>query len=282
MANKIFRSILNEKIAAFRFAFEQTSKDIFWDEGKKQLTHPGEFGMYREAVCKELLRLFIPGRLEIGNGFLINDIGEVSTQCDIVVYDKNSTPLIENNERQRFYPIETVSAIGEIKSNLDKEGLKLAINKLAKNKLMRENMTSPVAIRRENPGPFEPRNYMYDHIFSFIICNKLTFDFRSLPKEINSMYDVGTEPRLKHNLILSVSDGLLTYFDSTNNKAIMYPYLKSQVLKNRLIIPNDNSNAHFNYFCSCLFLGTSSSSLYYPEVSNYMDGHQDGKKIDQK
>src|ERR1700748_1622761 len=119
MSNKIFQSILDEKIEFFKFAFQQTSKNIFWDEAKKQLIHPGEYGMYREAVCKDLLRLFIPGRLDIGNGFLINDVGDISTQCDIIVYDKNATPLIENTERQRFYPVETVSSIGEIKSDLD-------------------------------------------------------------------------------------------------------------------------------------------------------------------
>jgi hypothetical protein len=280
MANKIFHSILNEKIAAFRFAFEQTSKDIFWNEDKKQLTHPGEFGMYREAVCKELLRLFIPGRLEIGNGFLINDIGETSTQCDIIVYDKNSTPLIENNERQRFYPIETVSAIGEIKSNLDKAGLKSAINKLSKNKLMREKMTKPVSIRREIKGSFDPANYFFDHLFSFIICNKFTFDVNYLPEEIDSMYTNDTEPWLKHNLILSVNDGLLAYCDS-NNMTMLYPYAKTTAFKNRLVISN-NSNIHFHYFCSYLFLGTSSSSIYYPEVGNYMERVKGGKKIDQK
>ena len=65
MGNKIFKAILSEKIERFKWAFQQTSKEIFWDEKSGDLIHPGEFGSYRESICKDYLRLIIPSRLEI-------------------------------------------------------------------------------------------------------------------------------------------------------------------------------------------------------------------------
>lgn len=282
MGNIIFQAILDEKIEKFRFAFEQTSKKIFFDETEKKLIHPGEYGMYREAVCKEYLRVIIPTRLEIGQGFLINDIGETSTQCDLVIFDRNTTPLIESDERQRFFPIETVCAIGEVKSDLDRTDLKKALNKLARNKLLREKMTNPTAIKRDHSGNFDPINYPYDNIFSFLICNKFTFDFSDIVNEIDSYYEQDIKPWQKHNLILSVNDGLLAYYD---NSAVtfMYPYTKNGLsLKNRFVKPDKNKNVHFLFLSSYIFMGTTSSSIYYPEMSNYLVNFNGGQNINQK
>jgi hypothetical protein len=281
MSSRIFQSILDEKISLFRFAFQQTSNSIYWDDKNNRLIHAGEYGMYREAICKELLRLFIPIRLDIGNGFLINSRGQNGTQCDIVVFDKNATPLIENNDRQRFFPVETVCAIGEIKSDLDKNGLKEAINKLARNKSLREGMFDPVPLKRDRLGKYDPQGFSYDNIFSFIICNKLTFDISSLPEEIDGFYDTTTNPWLKHNLILSIEDGILLYYDH-NNVTFHYPTIPSLVLKNRLIIPDKTPNIHFYFFCSALFMGTTSNTIYYPEIGRYINEITDGKIISQK
>ena len=54
-----------------------------------KLIHAGEFGRLREVVSKDFVRFAIPRRLDIGTGFIMNHIGDVSTQADLVVYDKN-------------------------------------------------------------------------------------------------------------------------------------------------------------------------------------------------
>lgn len=53
----------------------------------------------------------------------------------------------------------------------------------------------------------------------------------------------------------------------------MYPYLKNEgSLKNRFVVPTSNKNCHFHYACSYIFMGTSSGSLFYPEMSHYLSG----------
>jgi hypothetical protein len=269
MSNYIFTKILEEKIEFFKFAFQQTSKDIFFDENSKKLIHPGEYGTYREAICRDFLRFFIPTRLAIGTGFLISDKGNVSKQCDLIIYDLNSTPLIENSERQRFFPVETVCAIGEVKSDIDKSGLKEAINKLARNKRLKEDISNPVAIKRDQPGSFNPKEYSYDNIFSFLICNKFNFDHTNLHNEIGSFYDNDIEHHQKHNLILSIQDGILLY-RSDNDQIMMYPFFDGNVLSNSFVIPDTNKNCHFYFACSYIFMGTTSASIYYPEIGDYI------------
>lgn len=65
MGSEILKSILDEKIELFRFAFEHTSKDVFYDDKQKKFIHPVEYGRYREEICKDFLHLIIPTSLEI-------------------------------------------------------------------------------------------------------------------------------------------------------------------------------------------------------------------------
>ena len=172
MPNRIFEEILLEEIETFKNSFSNVSKKMFHDPETNKLIHSGEFGMYREAIAKKFLRFFVPVRLEIDQGFLLNSINEVSTQCDIVIYDKNVTPLIRSNELQRFYPVETVCSVGEIKSILSFNDFKNALLKLATTKKMSEQINNPSIIYRQFPGNFNPKECHFDLITTFIIWTK--------------------------------------------------------------------------------------------------------------
>ena len=88
----------------FRYTFETTSAKIFRNDDSKDLIHPKEFGSYRERACKDFLRLVTAN--------------EVSTECDIIIYDRQNTPLIEDSQKNTFFPVETVCGIVEVKSDL--------------------------------------------------------------------------------------------------------------------------------------------------------------------
>jgi len=117
MSNKILRALTIERIEHLKLAFS-TSREVFWEDEKTRILHPGEYGVYREKAVSELLQLFIPESLGIGTGFIITNQGDVSSQCDIIVYDRSSTPNIVTNSHQRFFPVESVLAVGEVKSDI--------------------------------------------------------------------------------------------------------------------------------------------------------------------
>lgn len=52
--------------------------------------------MYKERCIKELLSFVSSKSVGISDGFLITSKNSVSTQCDIVMYDKDTIPLIDN------------------------------------------------------------------------------------------------------------------------------------------------------------------------------------------
>ena len=121
MANNTIDQLIEERIDIFRSAFTLRAKALFHDDDKhNNLRHPGEFGIYREAIVRDFLQSFLPQRLAIDTGFIVNALGHVSKQVDLVIYDPSLTPPLESQNRQRFFPVETVIAAGEVRSNVDR------------------------------------------------------------------------------------------------------------------------------------------------------------------
>lgn len=268
MANRIFDKILTEEIEEFRNSFSNVSKRLFMDENDK-LFHPGEFGMYREAIARKFLKSFAPSYLDIEQGFLINSNDENSTQCDIVIYDARHTPLLKNKELQRFFPIETVSAVGEVKSDLNFQDFKTALLKLAKTKKMSEFVKNPSIIYRKQEGEFSPETNPYDLLTTFLICQKFKFD----PKRIEEVYDESIDVRHRHNMILSIEDGLLLYdWSTTDDTAVHFlPTLDGKRQQNWAFYRlEDNGINCFKVFCNYLFDALCFRTIMFTQISNYM------------
>lgn len=75
---------------------------------------------------------------------------------------------------------------------------------MAKIKELRERIPAPTIVRRERNGNFDPLNYAYDQLPTFLVCQKLDFDFKNLPDELDEIYGDDVEIRHRHNLILSL------------------------------------------------------------------------------
>lgn len=280
--NHIFVELLSDKVQRFKSSFSDTAPKLFQDPNGK-LFHPGEFGSFREDVCEDFLSTIIPKKFRIGKGFLINTFGEVGTQCDIIIYDYNSSPNLEMADKRKFFPVESVVAIGEVKSTLSKSQFCDSLTKMAKNKDMKERIKTPTILFRDRmvPGtPFSPRLNPYDQIFSFMICKKFDFDLSSIHEIINSCYvNNSIEYRNRHNLILSVDDGLLAYIN--DGKTLMYPLMRGIELKNRFVY-SDTSDCHFRFFSSYLFMAASSGTILFPDLVDYIGQFTGGFNFDQK
>lgn len=212
--NDLFRNVTIENYLELVNSFGR-SKEIFWDQDKMRLVHPGEYGVYREELLIRFLRLYIPEKFGISSGFIITADGSISHQCDIIVYDKERTPKIQNTERQRFFPIETVLGVIEVKSTIKSIAeLNGHLIKLSKLKTFRRSVQDPTPYKR---GVFEssyaPDHIFSDNIFTFLMC--YDFNFALNPTDIN-YGDV--DQKLWHNMVLSLKDGLLSYqFHETKN-----------------------------------------------------------------
>lgn len=125
-----FTSLLDDTITTFKENFISCRELFANPNNRNGLTHPGEFGRYRENICKDLIMKFLPNHMDIGDGFIINHKEEYSTQTDLVIFDKELTPRLEQ-AGARFFPAETTYAIGEIKSVITMNNLDEILNKLS-------------------------------------------------------------------------------------------------------------------------------------------------------
>ena len=269
--NQAFTALLNEKIELFTHSFSAAARQAFVDPSSGRLFHAAEFGSYRERILRDFLRLAVPARLELGTGFLINAGGQISTQADIVVYDRSAIPRVESNEHQRFFPVEGVCAIGEVKSRLSKAGLRDALNKLARVKAKADDVSSTIPIYRDRTIatlPFNRETLWYDQLFSFLVCEGFDFDAASLAHEVSGWYAADVKEHHKHNLVLSIEDGLLLYVDQ-NNKSWMYPPTEKWPAKSRFF-SSPGEKTHFFLFLTYMFSATTSSTILFPEMTAYM------------
>ncbi|MGN7740341.1 DUF6602 domain-containing protein [Pseudomonas sp. 22526] len=276
MASEVFNALLKERIDIFKSAFSSVSTEVFYDQITKRLRHTGEYGTFREAIVRDFLKFVVPRSLDLSTGFVITSMNDVSTQCDIVIFDSSMTPLYVEGDRQRFFPIESIFCIGEVKSTLGKSQFADALNKLAKIKILSERISHPTIIRKGTPGPFDPLNNPNDLVPSILICQKLDFDISNLETEIDAMYDSSIEHRHKHNLILSIDDGVLAY--ASEGGFLPYSSLAGINLKHQLFRPTEGGVCHIRAFAMFVFMITASKTLFYPEISDYL-GSLDGRSL---
>ena len=112
--------ILEARIKKFISDYCALSRELYTNNEK--LIHPGEFGSERERICKNLISQFVSNEFSFSSGFIIDSCGSISTQCDLIIYDASNSKFLQDESQQRFFPIESVVAVGEIKSILNSPG----------------------------------------------------------------------------------------------------------------------------------------------------------------
>ena len=281
MANKIIDELIEERIDIFRSAFAQRAKVLFHDDEKRnKLRHPGEFGTYREGITRDFLQSFLPQRLAIDTGFIVNALGETSGQIDLVIYDPSLTPPLESKNRQRFFPVETVIAAGEVKSDVDKGQFKDGLIRLAKVKEMRSNLPNEAsaAVRWYRLGntEYDPDKIPFDQVFTFLICNRIDFPLRNdcnLPSTLNEIYESAAYEH-RHSSVLSIEDGLLHYIsefreDEFAHCAFPISPAGKGANRNKWIHGHDDVYTHFKVFCTHLFMHAVHCTVGYVNLIQY-------------
>jgi len=270
--NVIFDKLVKSKIEQFKDDYINLSRQIFVNN-EGELIHPGEFGIYREKIIKEFLSPFLPSRLAIGSGFIITAKNNISTQCDIIIYDKEHTPLIENGE-QRFFPIESVVGVIEVKSKLTKSMFKEALVKLSSIKKLRYDISNNPYVFKDYMGntAFDAKLKVRDQIATFLICESIDIN---IEKEINTFFSnvyEGIDKSLFHNMILDLNNCCYLYFDGT--KPIYHAYFEydKPIFKNECILPHElgYEKEHILLFLNYFYMIISSVSVMDIEITKYL------------
>ena len=115
--------------------------------------HPVSKGDATEENWLRMLQSHLPKRYEASKAFVMDSRGVTSDQIDIVVYDRQYTPVLYNQDRQPFIPAESVYAVFEVKPSLNREYVIYTGEKVAS---VRELLRTSAEITHAG-GKFEPR-----------------------------------------------------------------------------------------------------------------------------
>ncbi|MFI9326921.1 DUF6602 domain-containing protein [Kitasatospora sp. NPDC052868] len=106
-------------------------------------THSGEKGTTRERVFHDFLKDYLPGHVRAFHGAEIISVdGQKSNQCDIVICDRSTPPLLDM-QGYRIVPNECVYGLIEVKSKLDKKELRDACDKICRAKKLPKSAYQP-------------------------------------------------------------------------------------------------------------------------------------------
>lgn len=96
------------------------------DEIRETYQHSGNRGSAAEQVVREFLRRFLPTRLSVGHGEVIDSDNRISKQTDIVIANEDH-PFTFTADQPGLFFVEGVSSAGEVKMDLTSTGLKEAL-----------------------------------------------------------------------------------------------------------------------------------------------------------
>lgn len=125
------RQFMENEVEAMLKTYEQF-QILIPAEGKSGAAHPGEDGMYVEALLKGYIEKFLPKGLEVLTGFILRpaiktgkgkkertkDKDTHSSQLDLIIYDSASYPVFLRMEDHVIVPPEGVIGVISVKKNL--------------------------------------------------------------------------------------------------------------------------------------------------------------------
>lgn len=100
-------------------------------KSSERITHNGDMGEVNEQYFIEMLRRYLPNRYRIEKAIILDSRGNTTDSIDVVVFDRQYTPALLDNEKHRYVPAEAVYAVFECKPTIDARYLKYAADKAA-------------------------------------------------------------------------------------------------------------------------------------------------------
>ena len=93
---------------------------------REVLDHPEAKGTASELDWKGMLSQYLPLRYRVSKAFVIDSVGERSDQLDIVVHDRQYSPLLFEHSGAMYIPAESVYAVFEVKQTVGKDEISYA------------------------------------------------------------------------------------------------------------------------------------------------------------
>lgn len=97
---------------------------------RRTFGHPGTKGDASEKVWLKLFQDYLPRRYQAEKAHVVDSEGEFSQQIDVVIYDRQYSPLIFDFEGEKVIPAESVYAVFEAKQSINDKHVRYAQEKV--------------------------------------------------------------------------------------------------------------------------------------------------------
>jgi hypothetical protein len=159
--------------------FAQAAKKLRQDFGElSTVPHNLMKGQEAERIVRTFLSHHLPKRFAVGSGFIIDPNDSVSKQTDVIIYDAINCPVLRASDIAAIFPSDNVTAIVEVKSQLDKQRLEEAFENISAAKSLTKTQLPEL--------PILQTNQTFGCIFAFessLTLNTLTQHYADLVRE---------------------------------------------------------------------------------------------------
>lgn len=177
---------------------------------ERLVPHRGEQGGAREHVVREFLRSHLPSRFDVSSGFVFDASGAVSKQIDIIIADATITPRFEVAGGVRFYPCESVVAVGQVKTHCDSRRKTWdAFGNLRSVSLLDRSAGGRALCERSGVPIDHTRDHL-DRVFTFLFVTDRVIDPDSM-REVVLDYVERSESHAWPSLVFALGRFLVTY-----------------------------------------------------------------------
>ncbi len=230
----------------------------------KHSTHSVAIGENKEVAVLKKLESILPNGVAVGRGFVFDISGTVSRQCDIILYERDYAIRcpINEDEKNCFYNIESVIAVGEIKSALSLREYLDCLTKFEQlanlkrfkypnqNASFRKYLSSVSIVDVVDKKTNQLPRTDYDSVFRFVLCDKINVSFDEI---VSSWEKRQSNQDSMFNIMIDLQGKYLGY---CKENTLAYSPFNS----NRLFVA-DEKDYTFNRFietlCRFLSYGTT-------------------------
>lgn len=100
-------------------------------DGYREVTEHAVYkGNSSEGKWRELLKVYLPSRYQVDEGIVIDSDDNKSEQIDVIVFDRQYSPLLFESGGAKYVPAESVYAVFEVKQELNKGNFLYASKKI--------------------------------------------------------------------------------------------------------------------------------------------------------
>lgn len=208
-------------------------------------------------IIKKFFRRYLPPRLGIGRGEIIDIENKHSRQMDIILYDDLNTPIPYEEQSGIIIFNELVFAVFEVKSNLDRNELENSFSKTKSAKQLEKRAYVSGYPPRPSYGMYGKQFDHFPTLGGAIAFDSINLETLGRNLVLLDLYEDKSE---QIDSIVVLDKGLITNYDSKNEKYMFTPTPNTS----RVYITTEQEGSALLFFYLLLFSFLTQAKLTKP------------------